>query len=161
MARAGGRDRGLFQKNGVSWVRWTCRYGHEHRERSGSSKSLARQLYQTRKTAVRHSNFCLSEARQRLKREESSSFDKVSERYLEWSREHRPRSMSFREVSIRRLSESFGTRQLSSITGIRLRRDDLVSVVYPVVYSTELNSTDEFSHPKEDRPPWDFGPKAS
>jgi hypothetical protein len=45
----------------------------------------------------------------------------------------------------------------NSFRGIRLRRDDLVSVVY----STELNSTDEFSHPKEDRPPWDFGPKAA
>ena len=46
---------------------------------------------------------------------------------------------------------------LLQFLGIRLRRDDLVSVVY----STELNSTDEFSHLKEDRPPWDFGPKAA
>ena len=30
-----------------------------------------------------------------------------------------------------------------------------------VVYSTALNSIHEFSHPAEDRPRWDFGPKAS
>lgn len=121
MARPGGKDRGLFQKNGTWWIRWTCRYQHEHREKAGS-KSLARQLYETRKTDVRHHNFCLSEARAKLKREESSSFDKVSDRYLEWAREHRSPSTTFREVSIRRLSESFGTRQLSSITTVDVER---------------------------------------
>jgi integrase len=116
MARAGGKDRGLFQKGGVWWIRWTCRYQHEHRERSGSSKTLARQLYQARKTAVKHSGFCLTEAKAKLKREEGSAFDRVAEQYLTWSREHRPRSTRYRECAIKRLSESFGGRHLGDIT---------------------------------------------
>ena len=115
MARASGKDRGLFQKNGVWWIRWTCPYGHEHREKGGS-KSLARQLYERRKTAARHEGFCLDEARARQRREENSSFAKVSEQYLEWAQEHKPRSVSFRQVALNRLNESFGTRQLASIT---------------------------------------------
>lgn len=115
MAREGGKDRGLFQKNGVWWIRWTCPYGHEHREKGGS-KSLARQLYERRKTSARHEGFCLDEARARQKREENSSFAKVSEQYLAWAREHKPRSISFRRVALNRLNESFGARQLASIT---------------------------------------------
>jgi len=115
MARANGKDRGMFQKNGVWWIRWTCPYGHEHREKGGS-RSLARQLYERRKTAARHEGFCLGEARQRLKREENSSFAKVSEQYLEWARENRPRSTSYRQVAMHRLNESFAARQLDSIT---------------------------------------------
>ena len=115
MARASGKDRGLFQKNGVWWIRWTCPYGHEHREKGGS-KSLARQLYERRKTAARHDGFCLDEARARQKREENSSFAKVSEQYLAWARERKPRSISFRQVALNRLNESFGSRQLASLT---------------------------------------------
>jgi integrase len=121
MARPGGKDRGLFQKNDTWWIRWTCRYGHEHREKGGS-KSLARQLYQTRKTDVRHNGFCLSEARARVKREEGSSFDKVSERYLQWAREHRSPSTKYREVAIKRLTESFGGRHLGDITAQDIER---------------------------------------
>ena len=38
---------------------------------------------------------------------------------------------------------------------IHLKRDSWVSVMY----AEELNSGQEFSHPSEDRPTWDFGPK--
>lgn len=121
MARAGGRDRGLFKRSDAWWIRWTCCYGHEHREKAGS-KTLARQLYERRKTATRHEAFCLDEARAHQKREENSSFDKVAERYLAWAREHRPRSLSFRQGAINRLSESFGARPLPGITTEAIER---------------------------------------
>jgi integrase len=41
--------------------------------------------------------------------------------------------------------------------GTHIRRNDLASVVYAM----ELNSIHEFSHPAEDRPIWDSGPKAA
>jgi integrase len=121
MARANGKDRGLFQRNGVWWIRWTCHYGHEHREKGGS-KSLARQLYERRKTAARYERFCLNEARARQKRDANSSFDRVVARYLEWAREHRPRSMRYRECAIKKLTESFSGRQLDSITQADVER---------------------------------------
>ena len=66
MAREGGKDRGLFRRSGQPdwWIRWTCPYGHDHREKIGP-KSLARQIYQQRKVAVKTENFCLTQERDR------------------------------------------------------------------------------------------------
>ena len=109
MARAGGKDRRLFQKNGVWWVRWTCSYGHEHRERGGA-KSLARQLYERRKTAVRHEGFCLDEASAKVARDHLQTFNAVSEQYLKWAAEHRPRSLRFYTPIVRQMATEFGPR---------------------------------------------------
>ena len=61
MARAGGRDRGLFQRKDDKawWIRWACHLGHDHQERIGT-KSFARHMYQTRKTQVKTHRFCLA-----------------------------------------------------------------------------------------------------
>jgi len=115
MARAGGKDRGLFQKNGVWWVRWTCSYGHEHRERGGS-KSVARQLYQQRKTAVRYDNFCLSAARAKVQRDRLQTFNSMAERYMEWAVEHCPRSLRFYRTIVRQVTAEFGARPMGEIT---------------------------------------------
>ena len=121
MARVNGKDRGLFQKNGVWWIRWTCPYGHEHREKGGS-KSLARQLYERRKTAVRRDGFCLTEARARQKREQQQSFEAVSARYLAWAKEYRPRSERYYVSVMKQLVETFGSRALGSITTTDVER---------------------------------------
>ena len=115
MARLGGKDRGLFQRNGVWWIRWTCSYGYEHREKGGA-KSLAKQLYQQRKTAVRHANFCLDAARAKVARERLQTFGSVATRYLEWAEEHRPRSLRFYTPIVWQLALEFGPRGVSSIT---------------------------------------------
>lgn len=55
MARAGGKDRGLFEKekgSGVWWIRYHDHRGKERREKVGP-KAAARQLYEDRKTLVR------------------------------------------------------------------------------------------------------------
>ena len=66
MARKSGKDRGLFQRNGNDawWIRWTCPYAHEHMEKIGSNKSLARQVYQQRRVAVKTEGFCLTQQRE-------------------------------------------------------------------------------------------------
>jgi hypothetical protein len=49
MPRKGGVDRGLFQRDGLWWVRWGCTYGHEHKEKIGTAKGIARNFYAKRK----------------------------------------------------------------------------------------------------------------
>ncbi len=54
MARAEGKDRGLFERpagSGVWWIRWTDQHGKEHREKAGT-KANARTLYQKRKAGA-------------------------------------------------------------------------------------------------------------
>lgn len=55
MARAGGKDRGLFERpkaSGVWWIRYHDHRGKERREKVGT-KASARQLYEKRKTLAR------------------------------------------------------------------------------------------------------------
>jgi len=59
MARAQGKDRGLFERpkgSGVWWIRYSDREGQEHREKVGP-KSEARAAYEKRKTEVRLEKF--------------------------------------------------------------------------------------------------------
>jgi len=47
MARTNGKTRGIFERpkgSGVWWIRWTCHYGHDHREKIGP-KGLAKEEY--------------------------------------------------------------------------------------------------------------------
>jgi integrase len=117
MAREGGKDRGLFQRKGNNawWIRWSCPYGHEHMEKIGP-KSLARQVYEQRRVAVKVEGFCLTQARERQRREQSVLFRDVARRYLAWSQEHRPRSYTFRQTALKHLIATFGTKPLSEIT---------------------------------------------
>jgi len=117
MAREGGKDRGLFRRSGQPdwWIRWTCPYGHDHREKIGP-KSLARQIYQQRKVAVKTENFCLTQERDRHQREQPALFRDVARRYLAWSVEHRPRSYTFRASALKHLVAVFGSTPLGEIT---------------------------------------------
>lgn len=123
MAREGGKDRGLFQRKGSStwWIRWTCNYGHEHREKGGS-KSVARQLYEQRKTAVRISNFCLTEERQRQAHLAQTRFSDVMVRYLAWAAESRTRSLNYRTTASKHLLRAFGGKSLHEITRTDVER---------------------------------------
>ena len=92
MARRDGKDCGLLQRQGQPdwWIRWTCPYGHDHREKIGP-KSLAKQVYHQRKVAVKTEHFCLTQAREHQHREQPTLFRDAARRYLAWSAEHRPR----------------------------------------------------------------------
>lgn len=59
MTRAGGENRGLFErpaKSGIWWVRYADEFGREHREKIGS-KALARKVYTKRKAAILERRF--------------------------------------------------------------------------------------------------------
>lgn len=117
MARAGGKDRGLLQRRGRPewWIRWTCPYGHEHMEKIGP-KSLAREMYQQRKIAVKTQGWCLTEARNAQRRAQPTLFQDLTRRYLTWSQEHRPRSYTFRVSALKHLVGAFGAQAISAIT---------------------------------------------
>lgn len=121
MARAGGKDRGLFQRKGDKawWIRWACPYGHDHQERIGT-KSFARHMYQTRKTQVKEHRFCLQLERDKQRRETLARFDQAAERYLEWAAQHRPRSMGMRRTATGHLLRAFGDTPL-----VRIRKVDV------------------------------------
>jgi hypothetical protein len=108
MARRDGKDRGLFQRKGSAdwWIRWTCHYGHEHREKIGA-KSLAREVYQRRKVGVKTENFCLTEELERKRSEQAIIFRDVAQRYLDWSKENRPRSLNHRISGLTQLNRVF------------------------------------------------------
>ncbi len=82
MARKDGKDRGLFKRPGDKawWIRWTCPYQHEHRERIGP-KYAARAEYERRRVQVRTEGFCLDRARE----QRPTTFRKAEARYMIWA----------------------------------------------------------------------------
>ena len=117
MARKGGKDRGLFQRKGSSawWILWACPYGHGHMEKIGP-KSLAREMYQRRKVAVKTTGFCLTEARASARKSQTVTFQQLAARYLAWCREFRPRSVAFRVSALTHLLPAFGSCEVRQVT---------------------------------------------
>ena len=117
MARQDGKDRGLFQRKGKAdwWIRWMCPYGHEHQEKIGP-KSLAREMYQRRKVAVKTSGLCLTQAREQERQQQRVLLRDAAQRYLAWSQENKPRSYTFRRTAVKHLIATFGTTPLGDIT---------------------------------------------
>lgn len=71
MARAGGKDRGLFERpkgSDIWWVRYTDTNGVEHREKAGM-KRAAQTLYKTRKREAREGTFVLRKTKKILVKE--------------------------------------------------------------------------------------------
>ncbi|MBM3225368.1 MAG: hypothetical protein FJZ47_16410 [Candidatus Tectomicrobia bacterium] len=79
-------------------------------------KSLARQVHEQRRVAVKVEGFCLTQAREQQRREQSVLFRDVARRYLVWSQENRPRSYTFRQTALKHLMTTFGTKPLGDIT---------------------------------------------
>jgi len=117
MARKGGKDRGLFQRDGVWWIRWTCSYGCDHRERIGP-KAKARDEYQRRKVAVKTEDYCLTRAEEAKRRAKPTLFLDAADRYLAWAKQDRPRSYMFREKALKHLTAAFGDKTLAEITRV-------------------------------------------
>ena len=124
MARAGGKDRGLFQRKGDAktwWIRWQCRYGHDHQEKIGT-KSVAREMHAERRRQVKQFNFCLTLERQRRKREDEAKFDVAAKRYLAWAEQHWPRSVGYRKTALKHLCAYFGDTPLSKISKVNVEK---------------------------------------
>jgi len=105
------RARGIFERDGVWWICWSCNQGHIHREKVGP-KSLAVTEYQKRKVAVKTQGYCLTQAR----RDKPTLFPVAEARYLAWARKERPRSVMFREKALKHLKARFGSKTLDAIT---------------------------------------------
>ena len=116
MARKGSVDRGLFRRDGVWWVRWSCGYGHEHKEKIGTAKGMARAFYERRKLAVKVEGYCLTEHKAKVARERPVLFRDAAKRYLEWAEQDRPRSLEFRQCAMKHLLAAFAPMALSEIT---------------------------------------------
>jgi integrase len=85
MARPGGKDRGLFERpkgSGVWWVRFTCKHGHDHREKVGP-KGLAKEVYQERKVQVKRENYCPTQERSKPR---PALFQDMAKEYLDWAK---------------------------------------------------------------------------
>lgn len=129
MPRKGSVDRGLFQRDGLWWIRWTCPYGHDHRERIGTAKGIARSHYQKRNLAVKTEGYCLTEAQARAAREKPTLFKDAASDYLAWAARERPRSVTFREKALKHLLAAFSSLPLKEIVGdqvdayLQARRD--------------------------------------
>lgn len=117
MPRKGSVDRGLFQRDGVWWVVWFCTYGHRHREKVGTAKSIARAYYEKRKLAVKVEGYCLTEAQAKAAREKPVLFQDAAKQYLTWATRERPRSVTFREKALKHLLAAFGSCPLKEMTG--------------------------------------------
>ncbi len=108
-------EAGRFQHSGIWWIRWGCNYGHDHQETIGP-KGLALTEYQKRRVLVKTEDYCLTRKREQEQREKPTLFRDAKTRYLAWAKEHRPRSVTFREKALAHLEADFGTKVLTGIT---------------------------------------------
>lgn len=100
----GGRVRGDW------WIRWTCSYGHLHREKIGP-KALAEDEYHRRRTQARREEFC-----PRVQRgPRPVLFEDAAKEYLEWARTDK-RSWMTDQHWLNRLRARFAGKTLDEIT---------------------------------------------
>ncbi len=108
------KERGIFERpkgSKIWWIRYTCKYGHLHREKIGP-KGLARTLYQQRKVQVRTEDYCPTQERNKPR---PTLFQDFAEEYLAWSRVNK-RSHKTDEGWMKRLREAFKGKTLDEIT---------------------------------------------
>lgn len=128
MARAGGKDRGLFERPKRSGTWWICYFdqeGQKHREKVGP-KGLARALYQKRKTEIRERKFFPPERRRIV------FFEEILEDYRIAMRAA-GRAIMSDESGHKRLQQTFGGRRADSITPkeVEAFRDVLTGTMSP------------------------------
>jgi len=110
MARKDGRDRGLFERpkgSGIWWIHYHDATGKKHRERVGP-KSLARKLYEKRKTEIREARYFPPERRRPILVREI--LDDYRERLKTCGR-----SIEKGQASWRRLYETFRDKPAESV----------------------------------------------
>lgn len=115
MARKQGKDRGLFERplgSGNWWVRYFDGGGREHREKIGA-KSLARRVYEKRKTEIREGRFFAPERR------EAVSFESILSDYRS-SALKAGREIMRGDIGYRRLHDAFGRDRADSITPVQI-----------------------------------------
>lgn len=120
MGRAGGKDRGLFQRpanSGIWWVRYFDEEGKEHREKVGP-KELARSIYQQRKTEVRQQKFDPD----KVVRRKRWTVAKMLAHYREQRKTLGPRNQSEDQRYVDYWTEQLGTLELEQVSAAHLER---------------------------------------
>ncbi len=135
MARRGGKDRGLFERpkgSGVWWILYYDRNGQRHREKVGP-KSLARKVYEKRRTDVREGHFFPPEHRR------ATLFDEIVKDYRASGRKPGQRD-TWGSERYRRLHAAFGCRPANSITPAEVEafRDQLREHLTPATVNRHL-----------------------
>ncbi len=114
MARAGGKDRGIFERpkgSKIWWILYACQYGHIHRKKIGP-KGLAKTEYERHKVRARTEGYCPTQERNKPR---PILFQDFEEEYLGWSRVNK-RSHKTDEQWFKRLREAFKGKTLDEIT---------------------------------------------
>ena len=93
------------------WIRYADQYGHIRREKVGP-KSLAKKVYQKRKTEIRENRFFP----EKLARRKDTLFTDMSKLYLEDHSKVNKRSYASDCYLMPRLNQTFGTKTLLEIT---------------------------------------------
>ncbi|HEY4000664.1 MAG TPA: site-specific integrase [Candidatus Xenobia bacterium] len=134
MARKDGKDRGLILlcnkhrllmpekgscpegcKDGAWWVVWFDQDGKKHREKVGASKTLAREVYQKRKAAVKEGKHFPAVVRQKRR----VTVKEVLQAYLEATTRNKTHKNDLWFATV--INEAFGNRPIET-----LKLDDLV-----------------------------------
>jgi integrase len=85
--KQGRKMRGVFERDGRWWIRWTCTLGHDHRKPSGDSKSAAGEEHKAKRAEVRDARKAGRECCPRLVyRDRPALFDDILADYMEYSR---------------------------------------------------------------------------
>lgn len=132
MARKGSKDRGLFERNGVWWIRYMDGHGQERRERIGA-KGLARRVYEKRKTEIREGTYFPPDRRR------SVLFDEILEDYREQA-QATGRAVLRGESGYHRLGHLFGGKRVDTITpkDVETFRDQLAEETSPATANRHL-----------------------
>ncbi len=133
MARKGSKDRGLFERDGVWWIRYMDGTGQERRERIGA-KGLARRVYEKRKTEIREGTYFPPDRRR------SVLFDEILEDYRTQA-QATGRAILRGESGYNRLGQVFGGKRVDTINpkDVESFRDELASQTSPATANRHLS----------------------
>lgn len=138
MARAGGKDRGIFERPKASrvwWIRYACQYGHIHREKIGP-KGLAKAEYERQKVRARREGYCPTQERNKPR---PILFQDMAEEYLSWAKLNK-RSYKSTRAAMGRLVEAFRGKTLVEVTPrqIEAYKAERAAQVAPATVNREL-----------------------
>src|SRR5712692_3065750 len=86
----GRKTRGVFQRDGQWWIRWTCSLGHDHRNPSGDLKTAATEEHKAKRAEVREARKAGREYCPRLvQRQRPTLFEDILADYMEYSRRNK------------------------------------------------------------------------
>ncbi|MBI2525276.1 MAG: site-specific integrase [Candidatus Rokubacteria bacterium] len=116
MTKRGRKVRGVFERDGQWWIRWSCSLGHDHRQPSGESKTAAGEEHKAKRAEVRDARKAGRQCCPKLvHRERPALFEQILADYMEHSRRNK-RSHASDRPKEERFTALFRGRLASDIT---------------------------------------------